>query len=72
MLKERCCLSFSPQWMEKKSDGGFVFRCSRAEEKEARRHDNNTHKAMEIVFAKIQAQFEKEENGMALLLSVLK
>jgi hypothetical protein len=49
--------------MEKKSDGGFVFRAGRAEEREARRHGNAKHRDMEILFAKIQTQFEKEEDG---------
>ncbi|XP_014068905.2 breast cancer type 2 susceptibility protein isoform X4 [Salmo salar] len=54
--------SYPTQWMEKKSDGGFVFRAGRAEEREARRHGDSKHRAMEILFAKIQAQFEKEED----------
>ncbi|XP_070997880.1 breast cancer type 2 susceptibility protein isoform X4 [Oncorhynchus clarkii lewisi] len=54
--------SYPTQWMEKKSDGGFVFRAGRAEEREARRHGNAKHRALEILFAKIQAQFEKEED----------
>ncbi|KAM9852862.1 breast cancer type 2 susceptibility protein [Aulostomus maculatus] len=49
------------QWMEKKSDGAVVFRSVRAEEKEARRYNSLKQKAMEILFAKIQAEFEKEE-----------
>ncbi|KAM9453285.1 breast cancer type 2 susceptibility protein isoform 2-T9 [Salvelinus alpinus] len=53
--------SYPTQWMEKKSDGGFAFRAGRAEEREARRHGDAKHKAMEILFAKIQAQFEKED-----------
>lgn len=40
-----------------------MFRSSRAEEKEARRYDSHKHKAMEILFAKIQAEFEREEKG---------
>uniref|UniRef100_A0A667XXS1 BRCA2 DNA repair associated n=1 Tax=Myripristis murdjan TaxID=586833 RepID=A0A667XXS1_9TELE len=55
--------SYPIQWMERKPDGGFVFRCDRAEEKEARRYNNSKHKAMEILFAKIQAEFEKEDKG---------
>uniref|UniRef100_A0A674D1J0 BRCA2 DNA repair associated n=1 Tax=Salmo trutta TaxID=8032 RepID=A0A674D1J0_SALTR len=54
--------SYPTQWMEKKSNGGFVFRAGRAEEREARRHGDAKHRAMEILFAKIQAQFEKEED----------
>ncbi|KAM6987406.1 breast cancer type 2 susceptibility protein [Tautogolabrus adspersus] len=55
--------SYPIQWMERKSDGGVVFRSVRAEEKEARRYNSNKQKAMEILFAKIQAEFEKEEKG---------
>ncbi len=49
--------------MERKPDGGVVFRSVRAEEKEARRYNSHKQKAMEILFAKIQAEFEKEEKG---------
>lgn len=40
-----------------------MFRSIRAEEKEARRYDSHKQKAMEILFAKIQAEFEKEDKG---------
>lgn len=49
--------------MERKPDGGVVFRSVRAEEKEARRFSSQKQKAMEILFAKIQAQFEDEKGG---------
>lgn len=49
--------------MERKPDGGVVFRSVRAEEKEARRYNSHKQKAMEILSAKIQAEFEKEERG---------
>ncbi|XP_070827360.1 breast cancer type 2 susceptibility protein [Chaetodon trifascialis] len=55
--------SYPIQWMERRPDGGVVFRSVRAEEKEARRYNNHKQKAMEILFAKIQAEFEKEEKG---------
>ncbi|KAM7412802.1 hypothetical protein PAMA_020266 [Pampus argenteus] len=55
--------SYPIQWMERKPDGGVVFRSVRAEEKEARRYNSHKQKAMETVFAKIQAEFEKEEKG---------
>ncbi|XP_033486911.2 breast cancer type 2 susceptibility protein [Epinephelus lanceolatus] len=55
--------SYPIQWMERKPDGGTVFRSIRAEEKEARRYDSHKQKAMEILFAKIQAEFEKEDKG---------
>ncbi|KAJ8368506.1 hypothetical protein SKAU_G00085340 [Synaphobranchus kaupii] len=53
--------SYPTQWMEKKPGGAFVFRNKRPEEREARRHSDSRHKAMEVLFAKIQAQFEKEQ-----------
>lgn len=40
-----------------------MFRSVRAEEKEARRYNIHKQKAMEILYAKIQAEFEKEEKG---------
>lgn len=49
--------------MERKPDGSIIFRSVRAEEKEARRYNVNKQKAMEAIYAKIQAEFEKEENG---------
>lgn len=49
--------------MERKSDEGIVFRSVRAEEKEARRYNSLQQKAMETLFAKIQAEFEREEKG---------
>ncbi|XP_076591830.1 breast cancer type 2 susceptibility protein [Chaetodon auriga] len=55
--------SYPIQWMERRPDGGVVFRSVRAEEKEARRYNSHKQKAMEILFAKIQAEFEKEEKG---------
>ncbi|XP_044058562.1 breast cancer type 2 susceptibility protein isoform X2 [Siniperca chuatsi] len=55
--------SYPIQWMERKPDGGVVFRSVRAEEREARRYNSHKQKAMEILFAKIQAEFEKEEKG---------
>ncbi|KAG7480213.1 breast cancer type 2 susceptibility protein [Solea senegalensis] len=55
--------SYPVQWMERKPDGGVVFRSVRAEEKEARRYSKHKQKAMEILFAKIQSEFEKEQIG---------
>ncbi|XP_030007764.1 breast cancer type 2 susceptibility protein [Sphaeramia orbicularis] len=55
--------SYPIQWMERKPDGGVVFRSERAEEKEARRYNSHKQKAMEMVFAKIQAEFENEGKG---------
>uniref|UniRef100_A0A3Q3FAJ5 BRCA2 DNA repair associated n=1 Tax=Kryptolebias marmoratus TaxID=37003 RepID=A0A3Q3FAJ5_KRYMA len=55
--------SYPIQWMERKADGSVVFRSARAEEKEARRYNHHQQTAMETLFAKIQAEFEKEEKG---------
>ncbi|XP_035390285.1 breast cancer type 2 susceptibility protein isoform X3 [Electrophorus electricus] len=53
--------SYPTQWMEKLSGGIFVFRNERAEDREARRHSSAKQKNLELLFFKIQAQFEKEE-----------
>ncbi|XP_040043049.2 breast cancer type 2 susceptibility protein isoform X1 [Gasterosteus aculeatus] len=55
--------SYPIQWMERKPEGGVVFRSVRAEEKEAKRFNGLKQKAMEILFAKIQDEFEKEDKG---------
>ncbi|XP_030634017.1 breast cancer type 2 susceptibility protein [Chanos chanos] len=55
--------SYPTQWMEKKSSGVFVFRNDRAEEREARKHSETRQKDMELLFSRIQAQFESEERG---------
>ncbi|KAL6115874.1 brca2 [Pungitius sinensis] len=55
--------SYPIQWMERKPEGGIVFRSVRAEEKEARRFNGLKQKTMEILFAKIQDEFEKEDKG---------
>ncbi|XP_019903530.2 breast cancer type 2 susceptibility protein isoform X2 [Esox lucius] len=55
--------SYPTQWMEKKLDGGFVFRSQRAEETEQQRHEQAENRAREILCAKIQAQIEKEEDA---------
>ncbi|NWX12072.1 BRCA2 protein, partial [Aegotheles bennettii] len=49
------------QWMEKTSAGSYVFRNSRAEEREAAKHAENQQKKLEALFAKIQAEYEKRE-----------
>lgn len=56
------------QWMEKTSAGSYVFRNSRAEEREAAKHAENQQKKLEALFAKIQAEYEKHE-GKAFILS---
>ncbi|TNN86586.1 NEDD4-binding protein 2-like 2 [Liparis tanakae] len=53
--------SYPLQWMERKPGGGVVFRSVRAEEKEERRYSGLKQKAMEILSAKIQDAFEKED-----------
>ncbi|NXU84665.1 BRCA2 protein, partial [Xiphorhynchus elegans] len=49
------------QWMEKTSAGSYVFRTSRAEEREAARHAEDQQKKLEALFTKIQAEYEKHE-----------
>ncbi|XP_062423110.1 breast cancer type 2 susceptibility protein [Rhea pennata] len=49
------------QWVEKTSAGSYVFRNSRAEEREAAKHAEDQQKKLEALFAKIQAEFEKDE-----------
>lgn len=49
--------------MERKPDGGVVFRSARAEEREERRYNMGKQKAMEALFNKIQSEFEKEDKG---------
>ena len=58
---------FSSQWMEKKQDGGFVFRSGRAEERETRRFDDDKNKSMEALYAKIQSDIETEDKGTVWL-----
>ncbi|NXF87818.1 BRCA2 protein, partial [Eubucco bourcierii] len=49
------------QWVEKTSSGSYVFRNSRAEEREAAKHAEDQQKKLEALFAKIQAEYEKRE-----------
>ncbi|XP_062408683.1 breast cancer type 2 susceptibility protein isoform X2 [Sardina pilchardus] len=53
--------SYPMQWMEKTAGGVFIFRNERAEEREARSHEQQKQKAMESLFSRIQTQLEKEE-----------
>ncbi|NXI78487.1 BRCA2 protein, partial [Rhipidura dahli] len=53
--------SYPIQWMEKTSAGSYVFRNSRAEEREAAKHAEDQQKKLETLFAKIQAEYEKHE-----------
>lgn len=52
--------------MEKKPGSVFVFRNERAEAREAARFNSTRQKTMELLLSKIQAQIEKEEEGMTL------
>ncbi|OCT96028.1 breast cancer type 2 susceptibility protein isoform X1 [Xenopus laevis] len=49
------------QWMEKMASGLYVFRSDRAEEREAEKHSANQQKKLEMLFSKIQAEFEQRE-----------
>ncbi|NXQ89342.1 BRCA2 protein, partial [Nyctibius grandis] len=49
------------QWMEKTSARSYVFRNSRAEEREAAKHAEDQQKKLEALFAKLQAEYEKHE-----------
>ncbi|XP_074940879.1 breast cancer type 2 susceptibility protein isoform X1 [Phalacrocorax aristotelis] len=53
--------TYPVQWMEKTSAGSYVFRNSRAEEREAAKHAEDQQKKLEALFAKIQAEYEKHE-----------
>ncbi|KAG7321641.1 hypothetical protein KOW79_014499 [Hemibagrus wyckioides] len=53
--------SYPTQWMEKKPGSVFVFRNERAEDREAARYNSTKQKTMELLFSKIQAQIEKED-----------
>lgn len=49
--------------MERKPDGGVVFRSARAEEREERRYNAGKQKTMEALFTRIQSEFEREDKG---------
>ncbi|NWR51019.1 BRCA2 protein, partial [Regulus satrapa] len=53
--------TYPMQWMEKTSAGSYIFRNSRAEEREAARHAEDQQKKLEVLFAKVQAEYEKHE-----------
>ncbi|XP_067419058.1 breast cancer type 2 susceptibility protein [Emydura macquarii macquarii] len=50
------------QWMEKMPTGSYVFRNSRAEEREAAKHAENRQKRLEALFSQIQVEFEQHED----------
>uniref|UniRef100_A0A8C4RRQ8 Tower domain-containing protein n=1 Tax=Erpetoichthys calabaricus TaxID=27687 RepID=A0A8C4RRQ8_ERPCA len=52
--------SYSLQWMEKRPNGVFLFRNERAEVREAKRQEDSHQKNMEELFARVQAEFEKD------------
>ncbi|KAG9491931.1 hypothetical protein GDO78_000435 [Eleutherodactylus coqui] len=49
------------QWMEKMGNGTYVFRNERAEEREAERHCLRQQKSLEVLFVKIQEDYEKRQ-----------
>lgn len=53
--------------MEKKPNSVFLFRNDRAEDREARKHNNSKRKSMDLLISKIQTQFEKEMEGKVAL-----
>ncbi|NWS93756.1 BRCA2 protein, partial [Mionectes macconnelli] len=53
--------TYPVQWVEKTSAGSYVFRNSRAEEREAAKHAEDQQKKLETLFAKIQAEYEERE-----------
>ncbi|XP_038618082.1 breast cancer type 2 susceptibility protein isoform X2 [Tachyglossus aculeatus] len=55
--------AYPTQWMEKTQTGSYVFRNERAEEKEASKHAESLQKKLEVLFAKIQDDFEKQEDA---------
>ena len=56
--------------MEKIADGTSVWRCERAEHKAARKYEQERSKHMEKLFAKLQAEFEKESDNMCKLINL--
>ncbi|XP_007666889.2 breast cancer type 2 susceptibility protein [Ornithorhynchus anatinus] len=55
--------AYPTQWMEKTHTGSYVFRNERAEEKEASKHAESQQKKLEALYAKIQDDFEKQEDA---------
>ena len=46
--------------MEKTEDGGSVFRCQRAEERQAKNFDLESERHRENLFMRLQDEFENE------------
>ncbi|XP_037655753.1 breast cancer type 2 susceptibility protein isoform X2 [Choloepus didactylus] len=55
--------AYPTQWMEKTSCGLYIFRDERAEEKEAAKYAEAQQKKLEALFAKIQVEFEEQEEN---------
>uniref|UniRef100_G3UEA2 BRCA2 DNA repair associated n=1 Tax=Loxodonta africana TaxID=9785 RepID=G3UEA2_LOXAF len=53
------------QWVEKTPSGLYIFRDERAEEKEAAKYAETQQKKLEALLAKIQAEFEEQEETAA-------
>ncbi|XP_075122091.1 breast cancer type 2 susceptibility protein [Leptodactylus fuscus] len=49
------------QWMEKMGNGTYVFRNERAEEREAERHSAKKQKSLEVLYVRIQEEYEKQQ-----------
>ena len=49
--------------MERAVGGGTVFRSARADQKVARRCEEERHKHMERIYTKLQAEFEQRAAG---------
>lgn len=50
------------QFMEKRADGATVWRCERAETRAAQQFETQRNKHLEKLFAKVEAEFEKESH----------
>lgn len=61
----------SLQWMERTPSGLCIFRNEREEEKEATKYAEIQQKKLEVLFNKIQAEFEKNDGKMNFILQVL-
>ncbi|XP_048454164.1 breast cancer type 2 susceptibility protein isoform X2 [Rhincodon typus] len=52
------------QWMEKKSNGTYIFRKERAEEREAWIHYENQQRELELLYAKTEAELQEQYRGL--------
>ncbi|XP_048389337.2 breast cancer type 2 susceptibility protein isoform X2 [Stegostoma tigrinum] len=48
------------QWMEKKSNGTYIFRNERAEEREAQIHHEDHQRKLELLYAKTEAELQEQ------------